>query len=147
MCLCFNSSSQEFGRPDSSWQGETSAVCQPFMKTSGWIFPELVTSLLFCCWSNQPGGNRITPLTLELCHLCTLPILSYSISHQTEESFSCSSGNVSEGKHKAPFDFLMCVTSQLNKYLSSTLSSFESAGEPTATEQNGFLHNHIKKYF
>lgn len=27
MCLCFNSSSQEFGRPDRSWRAETSAVC------------------------------------------------------------------------------------------------------------------------
>lgn len=37
-----------------------------FYETSGWIFPELETILLFCCWSNQPGGNRIIPLRLDL---------------------------------------------------------------------------------
>lgn len=34
--VCFNSPGQEFGRPDSSWQGEESAVCiGPFIKTAG----------------------------------------------------------------------------------------------------------------
>lgn len=67
MCLCFNSSRQEFGRPDSSWQGETSAVCVGLSwKPLAESFQSLKTVRLFCCWSNQPGGNRIVPLKLDL---------------------------------------------------------------------------------
>lgn len=36
-----------------------SCLCRPFMKTSGWIFPELAPTL-FCCRPSQAGGDGNT---------------------------------------------------------------------------------------
>lgn len=68
VCVCvLYSPNQELGRPDSSWQGEASAVCVSLLlKPLAEFFQSSATVLRFCCWSAQAGGNEITPPNLVL---------------------------------------------------------------------------------
>lgn len=67
VCVFLHGPNQEFGRPDSSWQGEASAVCFGLLlKPLAESFQSSATVLRFCCWSVQAGGNGITPPNLGL---------------------------------------------------------------------------------
>lgn len=58
VCVCVFTN-QDFGRPNSSWQGEASAVCVGLLlKPLAESFQSPATVLRFCCWSVQAGGSR-----------------------------------------------------------------------------------------
>lgn len=67
ICVCaralvfLHGPNQEFGRPDSSWQGDASAVCVGLLlKPLAESFQSSRTVLRFCCWSGRRKRNHST---------------------------------------------------------------------------------------